>query len=183
MISDSPEINPDYALIRKSIQEDRGSQEELYRKYEDKMYSVCLTYSSDEDDACDILQDGFIKVFTSLHQFKFQGSFEGWLRRIIVNTALDHYRKKKKVKEHKADYPVDAVRLVDDIIEQISANELIRLVNELPGRAAMVLKLYAIEGYAHKEIAIKLGITTGTSKSQLNRARFLLKESMNRLDV
>ncbi len=180
---ESSEIHPEYDLVTRSIGEDRRSQEELYRKYADTMYSVCLTYADNADEACDILQDGFMRVFASLRQFKFQGSFEGWLRRIIVNTALDHYRKKKRVKEHSSDYPIEIVSFVEDIIERISANELIQLVNQLPGRAAMVLKLYAIEGYPHKEIAQKLDITVGTSKSQLNRARFLLKESMNKLDV
>ena len=179
----SSEVNLDQELIRSSIREDRRSQEQLYRKYADKMYSVCLTYSDGEDDACDILQDGFIKVFSNLHKFKFEGSFEGWVRKIIVNTALEHYRKKKTEREHTTTYQTFIEKAVEDIIDKISASELVQQVNQLPSKAAMVLKLYAIEGYAHKEIAIKLGISVGTSKSQLNRARYLLKESLSKLDV
>ena len=183
MTLSSSEALYDLDLIQSCIKEDRRSQETLYKLYADKMYSVCLTYSDDEDEACDILQDGFIKVFSNLEKFKFEGSFEGWLRRIIVNTALEYYRKKKREKEHKIDYQAYAEKVVDDILDKISASELVQQVNQLPSKAAMVLKLYAIEGYAHKEIASMLGITEGTSKSQLNRARFLLKESLNKINV
>jgi len=170
-------------LIKFCIADKRQYQEMLYRKYADKMYTICLTYSDRDDDAADVLQESFIKLFKNLHKFKFNGSFEGWLRRIVVNTALEHYRKRVRIKENLTVYETYIEPSVDNILETINAKELVRLVNELPKKAAMILKLYAIEGFKHKEISEQLGITIGTSKSQLNRARFLLKESLNKLNV
>lgn len=152
----------------------------LYRKFADKMYNVCLTYVKDEDEACDILQEGFIKVFRNLHTFSFKGSLEGWVRKIIVNTALEFYRKKKREQEVLDLYEYYVAPRIDDILEKINAEHIIKLVNQLPEKAQMVLKLYAIEGYDHKEIAEQMGIALGTSKSQLNRARFLLKEAISK---
>jgi len=162
-------------LVEGCIADERQYQETLYRKYADKMFTVCLTYSDDEDDACDILQEGFIKVFRNLHKFNFEGSFEGWVRRIIVNTALEHYRKRVKEEENLSVYETYIEPQIEGVLDKINSDELIKL------KAAMVLKLYAIEGYGHKEIAEQLGVTVGTSKSQLNRARFLLKESMSKI--
>ena len=161
---------------------DRLSQEQLYNKYADKMYNVCLIYANDEEDACDILQDGFLKVFKNISKFKSEGSFEGWLRKIIVNTALEYIRKKKREKENYSFYQRHIEVQIDNILETLHVKTLIRLVNDLPSKAQLVLKLYAIEGYSHKEIAQQLDITVGTSKSQLNRARMLLKESLNSLE-
>ena len=169
-------------LVEKCIADERQYQEMLYRKYADKMFTVCLTYTDNEDDACDILQEGFIKVFRNLHKFNFEGSFEGWVRRIIVNTALEHYRKRVRIEENLSVYKTYIEPKIDGILDTINADELIKQVNELPSKAAMVLKLYAIEGYGHKEIAEQLGVTVGTSKSQLNRARFLLKESISKIN-
>ena len=170
-------------LIEFCIADKRQYQEILYRKYADKMYTVCLTYSDRDDDASDILQESFIKLFRNLHKFKFDGSFEGWLRRIVVNTALEHYRKRVRIKEKLKVYETYIEPSTDNVLAKINAKQLIQLVNELPKKAAMILKLYAIEGFKHKEISELLRISIGTSKSQLNRARFLLKESLNKLDV
>ncbi|MBL4734119.1 MAG: sigma-70 family RNA polymerase sigma factor [Flavobacteriales bacterium] len=167
-------------LVEGCIADKRQYQEALYKKYADKMFTVSLTYTDDEDEACDILQEGFIKVFRNLHKFNFDGSFEGWVRKIIVNTALEHYRKRVRQEENLSVYETHIEPQIEGILDTINANELIKLVNELPSKAAMVLKLYAIEGYGHKEIAEQLGVTVGTSKSQLNRARFLLKESISK---
>ena len=168
-------------LVRRCIANERQYQELLYRKYADQMYNVCLSYNKNEDEACDILQDGFIKVFRKLEQFNFESSLKGWVRKIIVNTALDHYRKQKRHEEKLESYTQVAVRAnIGTVLDQINAQELISLVNELPSRAAVVLKLYAIEGYGHKEIADRLDITEGTSKSQLHRARTLLKQLLSK---
>lgn len=168
-------------LVRRCIANERAYQELLYRRYADQMYAVCLSYNRDEDAACDILQEGFIKVFRKLEQFKFDSSLKGWIRRIIVNTALDHYRKQKRHEEKLESYTQVATNVsVGNVIDTIHAQELIELVNDLPQRAAIVLKLYAIEGYNHKEIAQKLAITEGTSKSQLHRARVLLKQLLSK---
>ena len=157
----------------------RKYQELLYRKYADQMYTVCLSYCKDEDEACDILQEGFIKVFRKIDQYKNENSLKAWIRRIVVNTALDHYRKQKRHEAKIESYQQVSETVANNVLEQISLKELVRLVNELPTKAAMVLKLYAIEGYAHKEIAEKLNITEGTSKSQLHRARGLLKQLLS----
>ncbi|MBC5993993.1 RNA polymerase sigma factor [Pontibacter cellulosilyticus] len=167
-------------LIEKCIAKERRAQEMLYRQYADKMYNVCLIYTKDEDEACDVLQEGFIKVFRSLASYEFTGSFEGWVRKIMVNTALAYYQKKKREKEHLDIYQTYIDPLVDSILDRLHADELIALVNQLPSKAGMVLKLFAIEGYDHKEIAELMGTSEGTSRSQLNRARFLLKESIAR---
>lgn len=144
------------------------------------MFNVSLTYTDDEDEACDILQEGFIKVFGNVNSFKSDGSLEGWVRKIIVNTALEFYRKKKRQKEVLEVYENFIEPKIDGILEKINMDYLIDLVNQLPLKAQMVLKLYAIEGYSHKEIAEQMEISEGTSKSQLNRARFLLKEALSK---
>ncbi|MDP3556235.1 MAG: RNA polymerase sigma factor [Bacteroidota bacterium] len=152
----------------------------LYRKFADKMYNVSLTYAKDDDEANDIMQEGFIKVFRNLHTFHFENSLEGWVRKIIVNTSLEFYRKKKREKEVLEEYEYFTEPKIDGILETINAQHIISLVNQLPSKAAMVLKLYAIEGYSHKEIGAMMEVTEGTSKSQLNRARFLLKEAISK---
>lgn len=168
-------------LVRHCIANERQYQELLYRQHADSMYSVSLSYASNEDEACDILQVAFIKVFRKLEQFNFECSLKGWIRKIVVNTALDHYRKQKRHEEKIESYSQVQVsnEIVGTVLDEINAQELIALVNELPSKAAMVLKLYAIEGYNHKEIAEQLDITEGTSKSQLHRARTLLKELLS----
>jgi RNA polymerase sigma-70 factor (ECF subfamily) len=153
----------------------------LYRKYADKMYNVCLMYANDVDTASDILQESFIKVFRNLKKYKFEGSFEGWIRRIVINTALEHFRKKKRENEVVEQFDNHPQTAFDDILDRINADEIIRLVNSLPDKAAMVLKLYTIEGYKHKEIADLMDITEGTSKSQLNRARSMFKAMIDQL--
>lgn len=167
-------------LIKKCIDNDRRSQEILYRYHADKMYNVCLIYTKNEDEACDVLQEAFIKIFKSLSSYHFNGSFEGWIRRIIVNTALSSYQKKKRDMERDTVYFQETgnENVVDDVLENINAEDLIQIVNGLPYKAAMVLKLFAIEGYEHKEIAKMMNISEGTSKSQLNRARGLLKDAL-----
>jgi len=169
-------------LILKCIEGDRFHQEILYRKFADKMFSVSKSYCDNETDACDILQTGFIKVFQNLNKFKFEGSFEGWIRRIIVNTAFEHFRKKKRRKEvfYESEVLKAPIEIAENFLDQIKSSEVIELVNKLPERAALVLKLYAVEGYSHKEIASQMEISVGTSKSQLSRARILLKEIVDK---
>lgn len=172
----------DQELIAGCLKDKRDFQEALYRRFADKMYRVAWTYTKDEDEACDVLQDGFINVFRNLKKFKNQGSLEGWIRRIIVNKALEHYRSKKRKEEVLREYHQDQNFEIESLLSQINADEIISQVNSLPEKAAMVLKLYAIEGYAHAEIADMMGISEGTSKSQLNRARGLLKEKLAKLN-
>lgn len=165
----------DQDLVLHCIRHERRYQELLYRRYADEMYSVAIIYSDGDQDACDIVQESFIKVFKKLESFKFECSLKVWIRKIIVNTALDHYRKKKREIENVQNYIQTVEVEVDEILPSINAIELLQMLQRLPKKAAMVLKLFAIEGYGHKEIADMLQITEGTSKSQLNRARHLLK--------
>jgi len=181
MIDELQKIN-EQELVAHCVRHERRYQEILYRQYADEMYSVALIYSDSEQDACDIVQESFIKVFKRIDSFKFECPLKAWIRRIVVNTALDHYRKKKREQEHAQTYMQSLEVEVDDIIPQLNANELLLMMQQLPQKAAMVLKLYAIEGYAHKEIANMLHITEGTSKSQLNRARTLLKSLIAELN-
>ncbi len=172
----------DKELIAGALKNKRPYQEALYRKYADTMYRVAWTYAKDEDEASDILQDGFINVFRNLSKYKFEGSFEGWIRRIIINKALEYYRAKRRKEEVIREYSEHQNTSTDDLLSGIQAKEIVALVNKLPEKAALVLKLYAIEGYAHREIADMMGISEGTSKSQLNRARGLLREKLSKLN-
>lgn len=140
-----------------------------------------MYYAKDRDEAADFLQEGFITVFGKLHLYKFEGSFEGWVRRIIVNTALSALRKKKRFMEVNTaieDFPETDV--VTEEVNMIPSGKVIEMVGDLPVKAGTVLKLYAIEGYSHQEIAEIMDISIGTSKSQLNRARTLLKKAFNK---
>ena len=164
-------------LIRGCLNNDRKAQEQLYRRFADDMFVVCLAYESDLDEAKDILQNGFIKVFRSLDQYDNLGSLKGWIRRIMVNTAIDHYRRKKK----KDDF-VDIEIIVDesqgyDVTEsKENVKEILTLVERLPDRARLIFNLFALEGYSHKEIATQLNIAEGTSKSMYSRAKMLLQQ-------
>ena len=155
-------------IIQGCLKGDRKSQERLYMLFAKRMFGLCLQYADNYDDASDIMQEGFIKVFSKLEQYKGKGSFEGWMRRIMINTALERYR------SHVHMYPLtDRVVKQDEmsyeeVLEKLTAADLIKLVQELPPRYRMVFNLYAIEGYSHKEIAEMMGITTGTSKSNLS---------------
>lgn len=145
------------------------------------MYGVCLRYSGSEDDAKDILQDGFVKIYEKIHQFKFQGSFEGWMRRIFVNTALERYRGQYQIISIHDGYNESDMYSYDHINNQINTNDLLKIINQLSPKYRMVFNLYAIEGYSHKEIAEMLNITEGTSKSNLSRARMILQDKIHQL--
>jgi RNA polymerase sigma-70 factor (ECF subfamily) len=151
-------------------------QELLYKRYASKMYGVCLRYVANVDDANDILQEGFIKVFRNLEKFRREGSFEGWIRRIFVNTAIEQFRKKIKL------YNVDEVQenTIEDkeltALDLLATKDIMNIVNELSPGYKAVFNLHVIEGFSHKEIAEMLGITEGTSKSQLARAKGVLKK-------
>ncbi|MNZ99631.1 ECF RNA polymerase sigma factor SigH [compost metagenome] len=154
----------------------RKAQQGLYDHFASKMLGVCMRYTKDRDEAEDVLQVGFVRMFEKLHLFKGDGSFEGWLRRIMVNTAIEFYRRNSRM------YPVVDIEEAanessfDLAISTINAKDILKLVQQLPPGYRMVFNMYAIEGYSHKEIAEQMGISEGTSKSQLARARTQLKE-------
>lgn len=148
------------------------------------MMSVCLRYAKDDMQAEDFLQDGFIKVFTKLDQFKSEGSLEGWVRRVIVNTALQTLRSNKNSPITADD--IDDIRPIganDDTIERMSADELHCIIKKLPTGYRTIFNLYVVEEFTHKEIAEQFGISEGTSKSQLARARMLLQKMIKKNEI
>jgi len=157
------------------------SQEKLYRRFASAMYGLCLQYASNEEDAQDILQEGFIKVFAKLDQVKNPAALPGWIRRVIINTALERYRSQvvlQRVDEIREEHHDDAG---NEALDKISCEELVGLIQTLTPRYRMVFNLYAIEGYSHQEISEELGISVGTSKSNLSRARTILQEKVKSL--
>jgi RNA polymerase sigma-70 factor (ECF subfamily) len=174
--------NQDAQLIERCKEGDRSAQEALYNRFASKMMGVCMRYAGDRDVAADMLQEGFIKVFRYLHQFRGDGSVEGWIRRIMVNTALAHLRKQKalqyKVPLSEAEEHAEPAT----VHQSMNADALMELVQQLPDGYRAVFNLYAIEGYEHQEIAEMLGISEGTSKSQMARARRWLKKNLQHLD-
>jgi RNA polymerase sigma factor (sigma-70 family) len=140
-----------------------------------------LQYADNTDDAKDIMQEGFIKVFRKIEQFTGKGSLEGWVRRIMVNTALEKYRSQVIMQPVDEKTAIKNNLIYEETIENISADNIISIIQTLTPKYRMVFNLYAIEGYSHKEIAEKLGISEGTSKSNLSRARVILQDKVNKL--
>jgi RNA polymerase sigma-70 factor (ECF subfamily) len=174
----SPYDYSDKELIEGSLKNDRHLQEMLYRKYADAMFTVACNYSQSYDEAADILQDGFIKVFRKLKDHDEMRSLGGWIKRIVINTAIEHYRKNKRHVEVLEEY-YNEESVPENLFDNVNEVDVIRYVNKLPSKAQMVLKLFTLEGYGHQEIATALDISVGTSKSQLNRAKVLLKEMLS----
>ncbi|TNE70820.1 MAG: sigma-70 family RNA polymerase sigma factor [Bacteroidetes bacterium] len=170
-----PHQYSDNVLIEGSLKQDRHLQEMLYRKYADAMYTLACNYSENDDEAADILQESFIKVFRKLKDHDKEKSLGGWIRRIVINTAIEHFRRKKRYQEVIDTYCSESADQMD-ILEGLKDTEIVSYVNKLPAKAQMVLKLFTLEGYGHQEIADALKISVGTSKSQLNRAKMLLKD-------
>lgn len=173
-------------LIAGCIRQDRTCQEALYRRFYGKMLGVCLRYAKDRDEAKDMLQEGLIKVFTTIRHFAGKGSFEGWVRRIVVNTAVDHLRKNKHqymivstVFAREGDIPDHPEEIEEDnLLGQLSEEQILEVVQQLSPAYRTVFNLYVIEDFSHKEIADQLGISEGTSKSNLAKARFQLKKNL-----
>jgi RNA polymerase sigma factor (sigma-70 family) len=168
-------------IINGCLKGNRRDQELLYRRHAARLYAVCLQYSGNDEEARDILQEGFIKIFENLGNYKFEGSFEGWMRRIMVNTALEKYRSR---------HPLYRVDDIDQIPEPdsepdtedyagLEASDLLVIIRDLPPRYRVVFNLFAIEGYSHKEIGEMMSISEGTSKSNLSRARVILQRRVS----
>ena len=154
----------------------------VYERYSGKMLAVCTRYCANRDDAEEVMLDGFMRVFEKIDQFRKDGSFEGWIRRIMVTESLMFLRKNKQWRQ---EIPLENVTTEPDYEwadTAIHESDLLRIVNQLPDGYRMVFNLYAIEGYAHAEIAEMLGISEGTSKSQLSRARALLQSSLKKME-
>lgn len=176
MSTPSNQIFSDTDLIEGCKRGDRRMQRELYERFASKMYGVCLRYAGNAEEAEDILQDGFIKVFNKIDSYRGEGSFEGWVRRIFVNTAIEHFRKRiylqpiTETEENSIEgkYP----SALDDMAEK----DIIQVVQQLSPGYRTVFNMYVVEGYTHRQISEALGISEGTSKSQLSRAKQILQE-------
>jgi RNA polymerase sigma-70 factor (ECF subfamily) len=163
----------DKELIETCLKDNPKAQKMLYDTYSSVLFGICLRYSKNEEEAQDILQDSFIKIFTKLDTYQFTGSFEGWLKRIVTNTSIEYYRKKITI-EHLEEIGFNPYLAIDSD-RGLEVEELLKMIQELPEGYRMVFNMYAIDGYTHGEIATKLNISEGTSKSQLSRARAYLQ--------
>lgn len=165
-------------IIRNCQKGQRSAQKELYERFAPKMMGVCLYYASDRTEAEDVLHDGFMRVFQKIGQLREPAAFHGWIRRIFVHCALEKHRQKRWTYDVTESYEYDERFSYEDISGKIEEAELLELVHDLPPQYRLVFNLYAIEGFKHKEIAEKLGISTGTSKSNLARARGILQQKV-----
>ncbi len=174
----------DEMLVSGCLKGESSSQKSLYEKYKVQLFRVCLRYAKDRAEAEDMLQDGFIKIFTDLHQFTFQGPLGAWMRRVVVNIALQLIRKNKRFQmnediESIADeYQTDA-----SVFSQMNVKALTKLIQTLPDGYRIVFNMYVVEGYSHKEIAEQLNIKVNTSKSQLSKAKATLRKMLEKIMV
>lgn len=166
-------------LIDKCKKGDRKAQEQLYRKYSNILFGICLKYSRNKREAEDNLHDGFITIYEKIGQYESRGSFEGWIKRITINTILQKYRKEEylKVVTENVEEEVD----IDTAFADIELQTLLKYIQELPNKYRMTFNLYVLDGYSHKEISNFLGTSIGTSKSNLARARKILKEKIENI--
>jgi len=163
-------------LINKCKRKDKKAQAEIYQLYTGKLFALCLKYSRNYQEAQDNLQNGFITIFNKIEQYNFKGSFEGWLKRIIINTALQTYREKNVLSLITEEIPEEVTVEIDE--RQISLDFLLKLIQELPNKYRLVFNLYVLDEYSHKEVAGMLNISEGTSKSNLSRARAILRDKI-----
>jgi RNA polymerase sigma factor (sigma-70 family) len=163
-------------LLVGCMQGDRRMQEELYRRFSPRMYAVCLRYAGKAEEAEDILQEGFIKVFKKMDSFRGDGSFEGWMRRIFVNTAIEHFRRKRYLMPVTEKEENSIEGKYTSALDDLGAKDILALIQDLSPGYRTVFNMYVVEGYTHREIAEMLGISEGTSKSQLSRAKVILQD-------
>ncbi|WP_353777047.1 sigma-70 family RNA polymerase sigma factor [Winogradskyella sp. 3972H.M.0a.05] len=163
-------------LIKSCKNNDAKAQSQIYKLYASKLFSLCLKYSRNYSEAEDNLQDAFVTIFSKINQYKSSGSLEGWMKRIAINTALLRYRSAGVFDIINEDQIEDVSVEIDD--EDVTIDFLLKIIQELPDRYRLVFNLYALDGYSHKEISEMLSISTGTSKSNLARARLILKEKI-----
>lgn len=163
-------------IIQGCMKGERKFQQMLYNALSAKMFSVCLRYANEYNSAQDLLQEGFVKVFRNIEKFRGEGSFEGWVRRIFVNTAIEHYRKQVNMYALHDNGTNAYEDYHDNALETLKYEDILKMIQKLSHGYRTVFNLYVIEGYSHKEIGELMGISEGTSKSQLARARYLLQK-------
>ena len=172
------------AILKGCLQNDPAAQRELYNRYSPKMLSVCYRFAHNREDAEDMLQEGFIKIFSQMHTFGNRGAFEGWIRRIIVHTCINILKKNKKFNES-----VDIIHATGAVVREesvpsiVQAKQIVECIRMLPIGYRTVLNLYAIEGYSHREIGTMLDIEESTSRSQYTRAKAMLEEILVRKKI
>ena len=172
------------AILKGCLQNDPASQRELYNRYSPKMLSVCYRFAHNREDAEDMLQEGFIKIFSQMHTFGNRGAFEGWIRRIIVHTCINILKKNKKFNES-----VDIIQATGAMVREesvpsiVQAKQIVECIRMLPIGYRTVLNLYALEGYSHREIGMMLDIEESTSRSQYTRAKAMLEEILVRKKI
>lgn len=164
-------------LIKNCIKQDAQAQSQLYKQFASKLFSVCLKYSKNYAQAEDNLHDAFITIFSKIEQYNNKGSFEGWLKRIAINTSLQRYREDVGVYDITNEGNIEDVS-VDINEDDVSIDYLLKIIQELPDRYRLVFNLYVLDGYSHVEISELINISTGTSKSNLARARLILKDKI-----
>lgn len=176
-------MTSDPQIIEGCTKHDRKAQQLLYDKYSRFLLGVCLRYASDKAEAEDILQDSFLKIFFNIKDYSGTGSFIGWLRKVVVNTAITHYHKNLKYRYHVEieEFVSTETGVMSFEENYFTSDELYMVLNELPTGYRMVFNLYAVEGYKHKEIAEMLGIDTNTSKSQYSRAKAAIRDKLEKL--
>lgn len=175
------DLSPEMELVRACLRGERAAQKKMYNSLAPKMFATCLRYMGSRDEAEDVLQDGFVTMFTKLASYSGEGSFEGWARKIFVNTALMALRKKDALRESEDLETAQGVSNPSaDQVQTLGYKELTKLIASLPAGYRTIFNMSVIEGYSHKEIAEALGISEGTSRSQLQRARMLLQERITR---
>ena len=163
------------------VEGDNNAQSELYKRYAPKLWGVCLRYAKNRMSAEDIMQEGFIRIFRYMDKYSGKGSFEGWMRRIMVNNAINYYKKNlSSARESEFQDYMGGKSQEADAVSAMSYQELLKMLQDLPDGYRTVFNMYVIEGYSHKDIAEELGISENTSKSQLSRARSNLKEQINK---
>lgn len=172
------------AILKGCLQNEPAAQRELYNRYSPKMLSVCYRFAHNREDAEDMLQEGFIKIFSQMHTFGNRGAFEGWIRRIIVHTCINILKKNKKFNES-----VDIIHATGAMVREesvpsiVQAKQIVECIRMLPIGYRTVLNLYAIEGYSHREIGMMLDIEESTSRSQYTRAKAMLEEILVRKKI
>jgi RNA polymerase sigma-70 factor (ECF subfamily) len=172
------------ALLQGCLKNQSAAQKELYQKYSPKMLAVCYRYAHNREDAEDMLQEGFIKVFSQIHTFENRGALEGWIRRIIIHTCINILKKNKKFNESVDIIHGTAVQVREESVPSlIQAKQVVECIRLLPMGYRTVLNLYAIEGYSHREIGNMLDIEESTSRSQYTRARAMLEDILIRKNI
>ena len=172
------------AILQGCLKNHAAAQRELYQRYSPKMLAVCFRFAHNREDAEDMLQDGFIKVFLQIHTFQGKGAFEGWIRRIMVHTCINHLKKNKRFNENVDLIQASSAQVREESIPSIvQAKQIVDCIRLLPIGYRTVLNLYAIEGYSHKEISEMLDIEESTSRSQYTRARQMLEDILIRRNL